>query len=62
LIATEDPTYSLTIYNSAASTDGLRLGLVWFPIGISLVVAYTTWAYWSFRGKVEQFSSEESYD
>lgn len=62
LMATEDPTYSLTIHNSAASPDGLRLGLVWFPIGISLVMAYTVWVYWSFRGKVAQFSSEENYE
>lgn len=62
LIATENPTYSLTIHNSAASPDGLRLGLVWFPIGISLVLAYTVWVYWSFRGKVAQFSNEENYE
>ena len=62
LIATENPTYSLTIHNSAASPDGLRLGLVWFPIGISLVLTYTAWIYLSFRGKAEQFSSEDSYE
>ena len=62
LVATGDPSHSLTIYNSAASSYGLGVGLVWFPIGISLVIAYTVWAYWSFRGKVEQFSSEESYE
>lgn len=53
LIATEDPTYSLTIYNSAASSYGLGVGLAWFSLGISLVIAYTIWVYVSFRGKVE---------
>lgn len=62
LMATEDAMYSLTIHNSAASPDGLRLGLVWFSIGISLVIVYTTWVYLSFRGKAEPFSSEDSYE
>ncbi len=61
LIATGDPSHSLTISNSAASSYGLRIGLVWFPVGISLVVAYTTWVYASFRGKVEQSPLEEHY-
>lgn len=54
LIATEDPAFSLTSSNSAASAYGLRVGLVWFGIGISLVIGYTLWVYVSFRGKVEQ--------
>ncbi len=54
LIAVEDPSSSLTIHNSAASSYGLRVGLVWFGIGISLVIGYTIWVYVSFRGKVEQ--------
>lgn len=62
LLATGDPSYSLTIHNSAASPDGLRLGLIWLPIGISLVIAYTVWVYLSFRGKVERFLSEENYE
>lgn len=61
LMATVDATYSLTVHNSAASSDELRLGLVWFPIGISLVLAYTVWVYWSFRGKVERSPVEEHY-
>jgi cytochrome bd ubiquinol oxidase subunit II len=61
LIATEDPTYSLTVDNTAASPYGLRVGLVWFSIGISLVIGYTIWAYSSFRGKVEQSPLEAHY-
>ena len=61
LMATEDATYSLTIHNSATSPDGLRLGLMWFPIGISLVITYTIWVYVSFRGKVERSPVEEHY-
>lgn len=62
LFATGDPSHSLTISNSAASSYGLHVGLVWFGIGISLVIAYTIWVYVSFRGKVELFSIEESYE
>ena len=62
LFATGDPSHSLTISNSAASPDGLRLGLVWFPIGISLVIAYTIWVYMSFRGRVERVLFEKGYE
>ena len=62
LMATGNPVYSLTIHNSAASPVGLRLGLSWFPIGISLVMAYTLWVNLSFRGRVERFSSGDSYE
>jgi cytochrome bd-type quinol oxidase subunit 2 len=62
LIATEDPAYSLTINNSTVSSYGLRVGLVWFGLGISLAIGYTIWVYLSFRGKVEQPSIEDDYD
>jgi cytochrome bd ubiquinol oxidase subunit II len=62
LIATADPSYSLTIYNSAASSYGLGVGLVWFGLGISLVIAYTIWVYVSFRGKVERVLFEGPYE
>jgi cytochrome d ubiquinol oxidase subunit II len=52
----------VTIYNSAASSYGLRVGLVWFGLGISLVIAYTIWVYMSFRGKVERVLFEEGYE
>lgn len=61
LFATGDPSHSLTISNSAASSYGLHVGLVWFGIGISLVIAYTIWVYMSFRGKVERSPAEEHY-
>lgn len=61
LFATGDPLHSLTISNSAASSYGLHVGLVWFGVGISLVIAYTIWVYASFRGKVERSPVEEHY-
>ncbi len=62
LMSTEDPSYSLTIYNSAASSYGLHVGLVWFGLGISLVIGYTIWVYVSFRGKVERVLFEAPYE
>ena len=62
LIAARDPAYSLTIYNTAASPYGLRVGLVWFSIGISLVIVYTIFVYRGFRGKVERFPVEEGHE
>ncbi|MGE0469984.1 MAG: Cytochrome bd oxidase, subunit II [Candidatus Nitrospira kreftii] len=62
LIATEDPAFSLTSSNSAASSYGLRVGLVWFSLGISLVIGYTLWVYVSFRGKVERVLFEGPYE
>jgi len=61
LLATTDPAYSLTIQNAAASPYGLRVGLWWWSIGISLVVAYTVYVYRSFGGKVSSGMEEEGY-
>ena len=61
LIATTDPTHSLTIYNTATSEYAQRLGLVWFLIGITLAAGYTVFMYRSFRGKVELPGKGEGY-
>ncbi len=61
LIATTDPSYSLTIYNAAASPYGLHVGLFWFIVGISLVVTYTVYVHRLFWGKVEPQSAEEGH-
>ncbi len=61
LIATTDPAYSLTIYHAVSSPYGLRVGAVWFVIGISLVITYTIYVHRSFRGKVELPSSDEGH-
>jgi cytochrome d ubiquinol oxidase subunit II len=35
-----DPAYGLTIYNTASGDYGLRIGLVWWVIGMALAAAY----------------------
>lgn len=51
LLAT-DPGRNLTIYEAATSAYGMRVGLVWWSIGMVLAVLYFVTIYRLFRGKV----------
>jgi len=53
--------YSLTIYNAKAGDYGLRVGLVWWIIGMALVACYSVYIYRHFAGKVKLVSEEEGY-
>jgi cytochrome d ubiquinol oxidase subunit II len=53
LPASTDPAYNLTIYNSAAGQHGLRVGLVWWTLGMILSAGYFVFVYRMFRGKVQ---------
>jgi len=46
------PVYSLTVANSKAADYGLKIGAVWWAIGILLATGYFTYVYRSFAGKV----------
>jgi cytochrome bd ubiquinol oxidase subunit II len=48
-----DQTLGLTIRNAAASTYGLRIGLVWWIVGILLVSGYFIFIYRRFSGKLK---------
>ncbi len=61
LPASSNPAYSLTIANAKAGDYGLRIGLVWWIIGMALVAGYTTHVYRSFAGKVRADASEKGY-
>jgi cytochrome d ubiquinol oxidase subunit II len=52
LPASTDPSYSLTIYNSAAGHHGLIVGITWWSIGFVLALAYFVFLFRMFRGKV----------
>jgi cytochrome d ubiquinol oxidase subunit II len=52
LPASTDPSYSLTIQNSAAGHHGLVVGIAWWIPGMALALAYFTFIYRKFRGKV----------
>ena len=59
LPSSTDPRYSLTIYNAQTGAYSLRIGLVWWALGIALAVAYFAILYRSFRGNV---ASEDEFD
>ncbi|HTZ96797.1 MAG TPA: cytochrome d ubiquinol oxidase subunit II [Terriglobales bacterium] len=52
LPASTNPSYSLTIYNSAAGHHGLVVGLIWWCMGAVLALAYFVFVFRMFRGKV----------
>jgi cytochrome d ubiquinol oxidase subunit II len=47
-----DPRYSLTISNASAAPYGLKIGLVWWSFGMLLAIAYFTFIFRLFKGKV----------
>jgi cytochrome bd ubiquinol oxidase subunit II len=59
LPATNNPDFSLTIFNAASSQLTLKIGLIIVAIGMPLVLSYTILIYWTFRGKVQL--GEDSY-
>ena len=52
LPASPDVSQSLTIYNSATSNYGLKVGLAWWIPGMMLVAGYFIYTYRHFAGKV----------
>jgi len=52
LPASTDPSYSLTIENTATGLHGMRIGLVWWTLGMILAAVYFIFIYRMFRGKV----------
>lgn len=61
LSASTNPEWSLTIYNTSAQSYGLSVGLLWWILGIVLVVAYFVYVYRAFRGKVELSENDHGY-
>jgi cytochrome bd ubiquinol oxidase subunit II len=53
LPSSTDPSLSLTVYNAAAGEYGLKVGLVWWSIGMVLAMTYFVIVYRMFRGKVD---------
>lgn len=48
-----DPTRDITIYNAPTGQYALRVGLIWWGLGMCLAVAYFGLVYRMFRGKVQ---------
>jgi cytochrome bd ubiquinol oxidase subunit II len=53
LPASTNAAYALTVHNAKAADYGLKIGLVWWVIGIALAVGYLVFAYRHFAGKVK---------
>ena len=52
LRSTLDPSYSLTALNAASDRYGLGVALIWWTVGIALVIGYFTVLFRWMRGKV----------
>jgi cytochrome d ubiquinol oxidase subunit II len=52
LPASTDPAYNLTIHNTATGAYGMRVGLVWWSVGMVFALGYFVFVYRMFRGKV----------
>jgi len=61
LPASTKPEYSLTIYNAAAAHYGLRVGFVWWVIGMALATSYFVFLYRQFRERIQSRSDMEGY-
>lgn len=53
LISTVNPGYNITVFNGSASSKSLGIMLTVAAIGVPLVIAYTTFVFWTFKGKVK---------
>jgi cytochrome d ubiquinol oxidase subunit II len=52
VLPARNPLYSLTVTSAKAGSYGLKVGLIWWVIGMILTTGYFTFVYRSFRGKV----------
>lgn len=52
VLPARNPAYSLTVANAKAADYGLKIGLVWWVIGMLLAAGYFTYVYRTFAGKI----------
>jgi cytochrome bd ubiquinol oxidase subunit II len=52
VLPARNPVYSLTVTSAKAGDYGLKIGLIWWVIGMILTAGYFTFVYRSFAGKV----------
>ena len=52
VLPARDPVYSLTVASAEAPVYGLKIGLIWWVIGMILACGYFTFVYRSFAGKI----------
>jgi cytochrome bd ubiquinol oxidase subunit II len=59
LPASTDPAYTLTVSNAKAADYGLKIGLVWWVLGMALATTYMIFVYRNFVGKIRSTETEE---
>ncbi len=52
VLPARNPTYSLTVANAKAADYGLKIGLIWWVIGMILAAGYFIFVYRTFAGKI----------
>jgi cytochrome d ubiquinol oxidase subunit II len=61
VLPARNPAYSLTVANAKAGDYGLKVGVVWWIIGVMLATGYFVFVYRSFAGKVEVDAGQDSH-
>ena len=61
VLPARNPLHSMTVASAKASDYGLKVGLIWWVIGISLAVGYFMYVYRSFAGKVAVEKDSHGY-
>ena len=52
VLPARNPVYSLTVDSAKAADYGLKVGLIWWALGMILATGYFIFVYRSFAGKV----------
>lgn len=61
LPSSSSPLLGLTVENSQAAAYGLEIGLIWWVIGMFLVLLYTVYVHRSFAGKIKATETESQH-
>jgi cytochrome d ubiquinol oxidase subunit II len=61
VLPARNPVYSLTVTTAKAGAYGLKIGLVWWVLGMILAAGYFTIVYRSFAGKVAADKDSQGY-
>ncbi len=61
VLPARNPVYSLTVESAKAGAYGLKVGFLWWIVGMILAAVYFTFVYRSFAGKVEVESDSNGH-
>jgi cytochrome d ubiquinol oxidase subunit II len=61
LPASTNVAYGLAVENAKAPEYGLRVGLIWWVIGMALATSYSVFSYRRFAGKVSSTAEVDGY-